>query len=114
LVAAHLVTKTTGEWEEIFGRLGMWCARVRSYAEVEADPQVAFNETIVEYDDPVAGKVRLLSHPVRYDGKAPEMTRRPPALGEHTIEVLAELGYGNDHIEALQRNGAVGPARARP
>lgn len=111
MVAEHMVKKTIAEWEAIFGRLGMWSARVRLYDEVAADPQIAFNETIMECDDPTAGKVRLLSHPVRYNGKAPELSRTPPAQGEHTDEVLRELGYSSEQLRELQNKQAVGPAK---
>jgi crotonobetainyl-CoA:carnitine CoA-transferase CaiB-like acyl-CoA transferase len=112
LVAEHMAAKTTAEWEKTFDEVGMWYAQVRDYDEVEADPQVAANESIVEFDLPRAGRVRLLNHPVRYDGAAPELRLLPPDVGEHTSEVLAELGYDDAAIDDLRASGAVGPDRA--
>ena len=91
----------------------MWYARVNSYDEVLADPQLTANQSIIELDDPTAGPIRLLAHPVRYDGKAPSVRRPPPSVGEHTAEVLLAVGYKAEELEGLRRLGAVGPDRAR-
>lgn len=111
-VAEHMATKATGQWEKIFGEVGVWHARVRDYDEVEADPQVAANESILEFDLPRAGHVRVLNHPVRYDDAAPELRLQPPDVGEHTTQVLGELGYDETMIDNLRNTGAVGPNRA--
>jgi crotonobetainyl-CoA:carnitine CoA-transferase CaiB-like acyl-CoA transferase len=73
---------------------GVWCAKVNSLEEALADPAVAYLEPVLEMDVPDAGKVRVLKHPVRYGAGEPELRRVPPAPGEHTQEVLAELGFG--------------------
>jgi crotonobetainyl-CoA:carnitine CoA-transferase CaiB-like acyl-CoA transferase len=111
-VAEHLRTKTTAEWEKIFDHVGMWNARVRDYPEIEIDPQLAENESIVEYDLPRAGRIRTLNHPIRYNGATPPLRRMPPAVGENTDEVLTELGYRPDEIAGLRTAGAIGPDRA--
>ena len=90
----------------------MWCARVRDYDEVLADPQLIVNQSVIEFDDPSAGRVRTLAHPVRYDGKAPGLRRPPPTVGQHTDEVLGELGYVGETVEKLRGEGAIGPDRS--
>jgi len=74
---------------------------------VEKDPQVAWNRMIMDVVHPQAGPVRLLAHPVRYDGQVPALRRLPPAVGEHSREVLAEYGFSGEHIERLVAEGVV-------
>jgi crotonobetainyl-CoA:carnitine CoA-transferase CaiB-like acyl-CoA transferase len=88
-----------------FDENDVWYAPVNDYEQVETDPQVLHNEMIMTIDHPQAGPVRVLAHPVRYDGKAPPLRRIPPQQGEHTREILSELGYDNEHIDALLESG---------
>lgn len=111
-VAEHMLHRTTAGWESQLESRGVWCARVRDYDEVLADPQLAVNQSILEFDDPHAGHVKLPAHPLRYDGKAPGLRRLPPRAGEHTGEILAELGYAADRIRALRGQGVIGPDHA--
>jgi crotonobetainyl-CoA:carnitine CoA-transferase CaiB-like acyl-CoA transferase len=106
IVYDALTTRTTADWMTTFDEHDIWYAPVNDYDQVEADPQVAHNRIIMEVDHPQAGPIRLLAHPVRYDGAAPPLTRQPPLQGEHTREVLAELGYEPDEINTLVEAGA--------
>ncbi len=102
-----LSTRTTQEWLETLGRAGLWCAPVNGYDEVVADPQVQWNGAFLEIDHPRAGRVRLLAHPIRYNGEPPPLRRGPPLLGEDTDDVLRELGYAGDEIERLRGDGII-------
>jgi crotonobetainyl-CoA:carnitine CoA-transferase CaiB-like acyl-CoA transferase len=105
IVYDALTTRTTADWMTTFDEHDIWYAPVNDYDRVEADPQVAHNRIIMEVNHPQAGPVRLLAHPVRYDGAAPPLTRQPPRQGEHTREVLAELGYEPHEINTLVEAG---------
>lgn len=105
IVYEALTTRTTADWMTTFDEHDIWYAPVNDYDQVEADPQVAHNRIIMEVNHPQAGPVRLLAHPVRYDGAAPPLTRQPPRQGEHTREVLAELGYEPHEIDTLVEAG---------
>ncbi|WP_213767445.1 CoA transferase [Caballeronia sp. dw_19] len=105
IVYEALTTRMTADWMATFEEHDIWFAPVNDYEQVEADPQVAHNGIIMEVDHPEAGPVRLLAHPVRYDGAPPPLTRLPPRQGEHTREVLTELGYAEEEIAALVEGG---------
>ena len=119
VVASHMVKRTTSEWEEIFAEHGMWSARVNGYDEVLADPQVAANQSILDFEDPNAGHVRALAHPIRYDGEAPGIRRTPPGVGQHTDRFSRNsaseppMSGGCAKREALGRIAALPPSIAR-
>jgi crotonobetainyl-CoA:carnitine CoA-transferase CaiB-like acyl-CoA transferase len=75
-----------------------------------ADPQVAANRTVFEAEHETAGTIRYLRNPVRLPDTPPSLRRHPPQLGEHTDEVLREIGYAPGDIAALRAAGIVGAA----
>lgn len=87
---------------------GVWCAPVNDYAEAIQDPIVAGLEPIEEFVHPEAGPVRVVGHPVRYGSGTAGVSRVPPGLGEHTREVLVDLGYPGDKIDELRAEGIFG------
>ena len=96
--------------QEVVSRLRagkLWCAPVNDLEAAFADPAVSALNPVLELDHRDAGKVRVLKHPVRYGAGEPELRHVPPSLGEHTDQVLAELGYGDAEIAALRASGAV-------
>ncbi|WP_027793991.1 CaiB/BaiF CoA transferase family protein [Paraburkholderia acidipaludis] len=105
LVYDALKTRTTEAWMHVFAEHDIWFAPVNDYEQVEADPQVAHNQMIMQFQHDEAGPVRVLAHPVRYNGAAPPLRRHPPRQGQHTREVLAELGLSPEQIDDLIDRG---------
>ena len=75
--------------------------------DVFADPTVRHLGLIAEVDHPTAGRVRAPGIPVRMDGTPPSVRMHPPLLGEHTDDVLAEIGFTEAEIAKLRRDGAI-------
>ena len=80
---------------------------VSDYAQAFDDPQTVAREMVVEVDHPQAGRVKMLGIPVKLSETPGSVRRSPPMLGEHTGEVLTELGYDSEQIAELVRMGAV-------
>jgi crotonobetainyl-CoA:carnitine CoA-transferase CaiB-like acyl-CoA transferase len=78
-----------------------------SLEEVVADPQVRHNEVLLEREHPSAGVIRQPRPPARFDRTPAEAGRLAPLLGEHTDEVLAELGIPADERRRLRETGVV-------
>lgn len=106
-IADHMATRATSEWRDAFSAAGLWWAPVNGHDEVLRDPQVRHNDSFDSYEHADAGEVKVLKHPVRYDGVRPGIRSAPPELGAHTREVLGELGYSAEQIDALLAAKAV-------
>ncbi len=106
-LAPLLRNRTTGELVELFRAHGVWVAPVNGYDEVFQDPGVRHLDPLMEVNHRRAGKVRMLKHPVRYSSGEPRVRRVPPEVGEHTEEILAELGYSRQEMDRLRQSGAI-------
>jgi crotonobetainyl-CoA:carnitine CoA-transferase CaiB-like acyl-CoA transferase len=107
---------TTAELMRRLSAVNAWKMPVNDYEAVEKDPQVQYNEHFVSVTSASSGStLKLLSHPVRYNGEPPEIRLAPQPLGAKSREILAELGYSPGEIEDNIKNGAVGvPEMKRP
>ena len=104
-----LATRPRDEWLRIFEeqRAPFAYAPVNDYADVLSDPQVLENDYVVEYDHPAAGPVKLMGYPVRFSQTPAQIAREAPEFGQHTEEVLQELGLSWEEIAKLREEGVV-------
>ncbi len=86
---------------------GVPCSRLATVDELELNPQVKLRELIEQWDYPGKGKVKIVKSPIMIDGKLPETRIKAPRLGEHSSEILAQLGYSESQIEELLDQGVV-------
>ncbi|HAL41624.1 MAG TPA: CoA transferase [Gammaproteobacteria bacterium] len=108
LTAQVLATDSCAHWLELLDAEGVPCAPVLSREEVIEHDQIKANDLIHEYDHPVAGRIRQPRPAAQFDKTPSAMHRHAPTLGEHNSEILLELGYPADEIEALQQQGVLG------
>ncbi len=95
-------TKTTAEWMRICDDHSIPAAPVVELAEIGDDPHYAAVGLIEDHDHPTEGPYRVVRDPVRFRSGSPGLYRHAANLGQHTAEVLAEIGYGPEQLAALQ------------
>jgi formyl-CoA transferase len=107
------VTHTRTHWLALFESQGVPCGPILDYAEVFADPHVVARGIVRELDHPDAGRIRVVGPPVKLSETPAQVTRPSPLYGQHTAEVLGELGYSEGEIAALaaERVVALAPER---
>ena len=86
----------------------MLCGEIKTFAQAAEDPQVRANRMVIAMEHPSAGTLRLLGTPIRLRDTPATHRLPPPELGQHTEEVLAEIGYSQEEIAALRAQGALG------
>jgi crotonobetainyl-CoA:carnitine CoA-transferase CaiB-like acyl-CoA transferase len=107
LIAERLRTRTTAAWVEELNGAGVPCGPVYRMDEVFADPQVEHLAMTVPVEHPALGRLDVLRNAVRMTD-APATVRAPsPDAGDHTGEVLTELGYPRGEIDRLRAEGVI-------
>lgn len=107
LLDEALATRPTAEWLEALGERDFWCAPVNDYAALPEDPQVVHAGLLTTMAHPKAGEVRMPNIPISLSASPGGLDRPPPLCGEHTDEVLAEVGYDVERIAELRAAGVV-------
>ncbi|CAB3746720.1 formyl-CoA transferase [Paraburkholderia solisilvae] len=100
------MTKTKFEAMEILNKYDIPCGPILSMKEIAEDESLRKTGTIVEVDHPVRGKYLTVGNPIKLSDSPTDVTRSP-LLGEHTDEVLTEIGYSMGQIDALRTAGAI-------
>jgi crotonobetainyl-CoA:carnitine CoA-transferase CaiB-like acyl-CoA transferase len=106
-VAAILATRASAEWVELLEQAEIPVARLNSTAELYSDPHLADVGFFRSLDDPHDGRLRLPDHPVRFARTPAGFATAGPMPGEHTAQVLAEIGLADAEIAALEQQGVI-------
>ncbi len=107
IISDLIVTKDGEEWLKIITDAGVPCGPIYTVDKVFADPQVLHREMVKELDHPKAGKVKVTGIPIKLSDTPGEVETAPPVLGQHTQEILAELGYSDKDLEKLKQEKVI-------
>ncbi|WP_109472294.1 CaiB/BaiF CoA transferase family protein [Ornithinimicrobium cavernae] len=99
-------TRTTEEWIEVIDRAGVPCGPVLTYDQALADPQVEARGVVTEVEHPIMGTMRTIAPPTKFSNLPDYGVRNPaPWLGQHTTELLSEVGLDRARIQELYARG---------
>ena len=107
VIEAVTTTRPSAHWLRLLRDAGVPCGEIRDYGEVFSDPHLEERGFFAELAHPVLGSTRALGSPLRLTRTPPRLERAGPLLGQHSREVLREVGVGDDEASDLVRRGVV-------
>ncbi|KQY51604.1 MULTISPECIES: CaiB/BaiF CoA transferase family protein [unclassified Nocardioides] len=100
-IEAALAGRTVDEWCELLGKVGVPVTPIRSLDEIYESEQTKVLGMIDTVDHPVVGPLEQIRFPVNFRGERPALRSAPPTLGQHSREILSEIGYDDAEIDKL-------------
>ncbi|OFZ98229.1 MAG: CoA-transferase [Betaproteobacteria bacterium RIFCSPLOWO2_02_FULL_62_17] len=107
MIGELLATRESRLWSELFNAAGVPCGPINTIPEVFEDEQVKYREMSVRIPHPAAGSVPQVASPMKFTKAPLAFDRAPPMLGQHTREVLREIGLNAVQIETLAAQGVI-------
>ena len=107
LLQEEFLRKPVAAWVQQLEEGAVPCGSINELSDVFADPQVLSRNMLVEIPHPTLGKIKQAGIPIKFSQTEGSIDRHPPLLGEHTGEILLELGYSDEDVERLKVEGAI-------
>lgn len=107
VLRSEMRSRTAREWERVLREHGVWAQRVNSCGEAVEDQAILSLNPFEICSNERVGEVTFLRSPLRFSGQDSETRHFPASLGQHTEEVLRELGYSNERIAELAAGGFI-------
>ena len=106
-LAAVFLQKSRDEWLKLLDAAGVPCGPINSVAEAFADPQIRHREMVLHLTDGKGQQIPQVACPIKMSDTPPQYQKPPPALGEHSTQLLQQLGYDAVAIVQLRAEGTV-------
>ena len=107
IVSERFKTKTIEEWLTALRAVGVPCSPIHKLSQALSHPQVLARGIIAESKHPQVGNLQQICLPIKFQNQVRQTNKPPPLLGEHTAEILRDLGYKDDQIESLRHNTVI-------
>jgi crotonobetainyl-CoA:carnitine CoA-transferase CaiB-like acyl-CoA transferase len=106
-LAPVLAQHPRAHWVDLLAKSGVPCGAVREVSDALADPQILARQMIEAVEHATAGTLKVLGVPIKLSETPGSVRTAPPTLGQHTSQVLHELGIADDEIAELRSTGAI-------
>lgn len=107
LLEARLTDRTTAHWVEALNARGVPSGEILSLKEALRQPQIEHRGVLQKVEVPGIGEIEVFGLTALFERTAAEVTAPPPALGEHTAEILGRLGYGDAELSELKQRAVI-------
>lgn len=107
-IAPAMLTRTTAEWIQTLEAVNVPCGPINNIAEAFADPQVRHRGMRLDLPHESAGTAPSVATPIKMSDTPLEYDAAPPVLGQHTDEILIEMGKSPEKIEEMRKAGVIG------
>jgi crotonobetainyl-CoA:carnitine CoA-transferase CaiB-like acyl-CoA transferase len=107
MIQERLLAHGAKEWLDLLAARDVWSAPVSRFEDLVDDPQVVHNELLTTIERPNGAPMRVVGMPIRFSETPGTVRSGPPAVGQHTDEVLDSVGFSEDEINAMHRDGVV-------
>ncbi len=107
LLVQLLSGKTTGQWIELLIAHSVPCGPINSISDVVTDPHILEHDMIVEVGNKHAGEIKITGIPMKFSDTKCAITAGPPILGQHTEEILTDMGFTLEEINSFKSSTVV-------
>ena len=107
LIAERIATKPAADWLQVLEAAGIPAGPINRIGQALADPQADYRQVVRTLGPGRLGEVPTVGSPMRFDGQRADADLPPPALGEHTAEVLESIGVGDEAFQRLRDAGII-------
>jgi len=107
LIEAEMITATVSTWLKRLEEAGLPCEPIQTLDQIISDPQIKARDMLLSVDHPNVGKIDMIGNPIKMSESLERGFYPPPTKGQHTREILTQLGYSEADIDAFKENGVV-------
>jgi crotonobetainyl-CoA:carnitine CoA-transferase CaiB-like acyl-CoA transferase len=107
MISEIMLSRPMAAWAGLLDKAGVPCSPINTIPQVFEDEQVKHREMLIQISHPTAGSVPQIRSPMRFANASLSFDRAPPLLGQHTKEVLTELGFNQQQIDSWASAGTI-------